>query len=409
MKQLLTFLFFSFQVFSQEKPNRDALFLKAKDLAHSEQRQEALLICEQIIAGDSLYWDAYVLEGRIYAWDKKWGKSRAIFNEVIKKKKYADAYDGKLDVEIWTSNFKEALKIADEALLIYPKNTVFLLKKAKAASSLKEYDTSISVLNELLSIDSQNKEASDLLRKVKALNTKNYIGTNSGIDIFSSIYKSQYLSSLEYKRITKYGSLIPRVSIASRFEKTGAQYEIDLYPKLSKGYSLYLNYGYSTSSLFPEHRMGLEFYKGLRNGFETSLGLRDLIINQKSILIYTGSLSKYYGNYLFSLRPFVTPRSNGISSALHLTGKKYLNDNLDYLMADLSAGSSLDGQQLLLLTDQKKATYYKSQKIGLSYVKSFKLLYEYKLGFTGQHMEVPFKAGDYIYAFNIDFGIKRKF
>ncbi|MBC7557484.1 MAG: YaiO family outer membrane beta-barrel protein [Chryseobacterium sp.] len=409
MKQLLTLLFISCQVFSQEKPNLDDLFLKAKDLAHSEQRQEALAICEQIIAGDSLYYDAYVLKGRIYAWDKKWDKSRVIFDEVINKKKYADAYDGKLDVEIWTSNFREALKIADEALLIYPHNTVFLLKKAKASNSLKEYDASISILNELLAVDSQNKEALDLLEKVKALNTKNYIGIDSGIDVFSSIYKSQYLTSLEYKRITKYGSFIPRANIANRFEKTGLQYEIDLYPKLSKGYSLYLNYGYSTSTLFPEHRMGAEFYKGLRNGYETSLGLRDLIINQKAILIYTGSLSKYYGNYLFSLRPFVTPRSNGISSSLHFIAKKYLNDNLDYFMADLSAGSSLDGQQLLFFTDQKKATYYKSQKIGLNYVKSLKLLYEYKLGFAGERMEVPFKSGDYIYAFGIDLAVKRKF
>lgn len=410
MKRMLILfvLFFSCQIFSQTEIKPDVLFSKAKEFIFSSQRQQASEICKQIIDVDPAYWDAHVLLGRINAWDKKFHQSREIFKDVISKIQYADAYDGLLDVEIWSGNFKEAIIVADSGLTYYPQNTNFLLKKAKALYGLKEYNEAALALNKLLSIDNKNRGALDLLDKTKIQTIKNQIGITNGIDVFSDIYKNRYLSSLEYKKSTKYGSFIPRINIANRFEKTGGQYEIDVYPKLKKPFSLYLNYGYSNSDLFPEHRIGAELYRGIEKGYEVSLGFRNLFLSDESILIYTGSFSKYYGDYVFSIRPFIAPKSNGTATSINVSAKKHLNDNLDYFMADFSAGSSPDNKQLFLSSDQNDMAYFESQQINLSYTKTFKLLYQYKLGCTVQRMEVPFNPRAYIYMFGVDLGLMRK-
>ena len=406
---LLLFLFFSFQIFSQTNIELDALFGKARELAFSGKRQEALVVCKQIIDANSSYWEAHVLMGRINAWDRKFNKSREIFKDVISQIQYVDAYDGLIDVEIWSGDFRQAIVVADSGLSYYPEHTSFLFKKARALFYLKEYEEAILVLNKLLAMENKNKEAQDLLAKIKPLSLKNKMGINNWTDVFSDIYKPRHLSSLEYQRNTKLGAFIPRINIANKFGKTGGQYEMDIYPKFGKQFSMYFNYGYSNSILFSKHRFGAELYKGIGKGYEVSLGFRDLILADESVMIYTGSLSKYYRNYLFSLRPYITPRTNSTETSLHFIAKKYLNDNLDNFMADVSAGSAPDSNQLFLSANQTGVVYFKSQQLSLSYNKTLKSLYEYKLGCSVQRMEVPFMPGDYIYVFGLDLGLKRKF
>lgn len=323
----------------------------------------------------------------------------------LSKINYADAYSGLLDVEIWSGNLKEAIIVADSALIYYPTNTHFMLKKAQALYRLKEYNESTLALNKLLYIDNHNMEALDLISKIKVQTIKNHLAIITGIDVFSNIYKNSYLSSLEYNRSTKYGSFIPRMNIANRFWKTGGQYEIDVYPKLKKPFSLYLNYGYSNSGLFPKHRTGVELYRGIGKGYEVSLGFRDLILSDQSIMIYTASFSKSYSGYLFSIRPFTAPKNNGTSISITCSAKKQFNDTADYFMVDLTVGSSPNSNQLFLSADQNDVAYFESKQLNVSYLKTFKLLYQYKLGCRVQRMEVPFNPGTYIYAFGVDLGL----
>lgn len=85
MKRLFLFvLFCSCQMFSQTEVEADDLFNKAKEYAFSNQRQQALEICKELIYTHTAYWDAYVLMGRINAWDKKFHQSRIIFKDVFK-------------------------------------------------------------------------------------------------------------------------------------------------------------------------------------------------------------------------------------------------------------------------------------------------------------------------------------
>ena len=47
--------------------------------------------------------------------------------------------------------------------------------------------------------------------------------------------------------------------------------------------------------------------------------------------IYVGSLSKYYGNWLFTGRVFVTPSSAGTSRSVHASFRRYLGGRGTYV------------------------------------------------------------------------------
>ena len=133
-----------------------------------------------------------------------------------------------------------------------------------------------------------------------------------------------HIASLQYSRKTPFGSVVLSGNIADLHKsgeaflskEIGKQIEIDLYPKITKWNYLYLSYGYSNSVLFPLHRVGFEIYQKLPKSFELSAGFRFLQFESttltntdtlKNIMIFTGSLGKYYKNFWFSFRPFLNP------------------------------------------------------------------------------------------------------
>lgn len=144
-----------------------------------------------------------------------------------------------------------------------------------------------------------------------------------------------HLASFDLSKKLKWGTVIGRINYANRnftsISKSGPQFEIDLYPKITKGFYAYVNGGYSSSSVFPKYRFGGELYKSLPSGFEISAGARYLDFSTAKVLIYTGNLGKYYKNYLFSLRPFVTSKTSGIDISGILLIRKYQNNPRNYI------------------------------------------------------------------------------
>jgi len=398
----------SFLGFTQNSINADSLFNVAREKAFSNSRKDAISICDSIIGSHPEYWDAYVLKGRVNAWNKNYPAARKILVDLLDKKVYNDGYRALMDVELWSKNYTDALVIADSAIIHYPNDIELQIKKAKAQFHLNEFDAAKTTLKNASLIDPENKEIIELLEKIKLASTKNEIGLTIGGDYFDQIYKPRHWLSLEYKRATKIGSIIPRLNLINRFGNTGVQAEIDAYLKFKPRFVLYLNYGVSTTTLFPDHRAGIELYKALGHGFEVSLGGRYLLFRPKYIIIYTGSVSKYFGNYLVSLRPFITPKTNGISTSFVLSGRKYFNDQLDNLRVDLSFGQSPD-QQNIFDDNANDIVFLKNYQIGLNYEKSFKSYYQWNVGVNFRRLEASFSEIIKINAYGFEIGINRRF
>jgi len=379
----ITIFFITFSNLTFSQSQNDSLFAEARKLGYAGKNIEARNICKILLNNDSTNSDYSLLLARLYAWDKNYDSTRLILNNLIdKNKSNFEALELAFTIEIWDNNYEKASKLCSNALQFYPSNENFLLQKAKILFNLKDYISSLDFVELILILYPDNQEAKDLLRKLKIETAKNEISLNYSFNIFQiNLLNSWQSSYLQYKRNTKYGSLIGRVNWANRFQKNGFQYEIDAYPKILKNGYLYLNYGFSNSSIFPKLRIGGEYFHSFQKGFEASLGFRYLEFDSSNVLIYTASVSKYFGNYWLSGRVFLTPKTNGISNSYNLALRKYYETKYDFVGLSVSYGMSPDDKQIIV---SDKNLNLKSFKIGTTYSKQFQdfWFYEIQLNFA---------------------------
>ena len=156
--------------------------------------------------------------------------------------------------------------------------------------------------------------------------------------------------------------------MAKRFGDTGFQYEIDAYPKISENNYGYLNYGFSQSSVFPDHRFGAEIFHSFPKAFEGSLGIRTLFFGSSDVTIYTGSVGKYISNYWISLRSYVTPGTTGTSVSGQLQMRRYFSDPENYIGLRLGYGVSPDDNRNLIDSSQKLTLKTRSVRMEFNHI-----------------------------------------
>jgi len=351
----------------------ETLLNKARQLAYNNGRAEARKICFQILNRDSTYWDAAVLLGRTYSWDSKHDSSRIALNKVIVKKPgYYDALEAIIDNELSDDKYLSAIKYADEGLLYLPDNEMFLFKKARALNKSGKTKESTALLSRILQINSSNKEAAKLLLDIKRAGRVNKFTMSYSTDIFNGSTPWNFASASIGRKTAHFGSVILRYNFANRFGNNGHQAEIDAYPAICKGIYVYFNAGVSNKKNFPFSRLSIEPYFKLPKSFEASIGIRYMnfdanrifALDSNKVIIYTGTIGKYFGSYWISVRPYFTKGTDAWSKSASLTVRRYFGDEDSYISLNLGTGMSPDEQQYAFNPDLK---FLKSNKISLDY------------------------------------------
>ncbi|MBT8280533.1 MAG: YaiO family outer membrane beta-barrel protein [Muriicola sp.] len=366
----------------------DLSLRRAMALASDGRREEARDTLHNILNQYPDYIDVKSLIAKTYSWDGDYEEARKHFNRITSdERKNKEVWVAAIRNEIFALNRNTALGLANKALLYLPED--------------KELD---SLRTRIIGAweDPSSSSPPDKGEATEANERSNSVAVFSSADIFDVVFDPMYYSGLEFNFGTKYGKIIPRINYSNRFQIDGTQYEIDLYPQFSKKVYAYLNYGYSRSEIYPEHRVGGDLYVNLPKGFETSLGARFLSFTDSDVAIFTGSAGFYKGNYYLSLRPYVTPRKNstmGISGVL--TARKYLKDANNYIGINAGMGFMPEFRQFLANTTLVAETllFVESQQLMAEYQFSFKdnpSLYRAHLGITRQ--EFIFAAGNYFWA-----------
>jgi YaiO family outer membrane protein len=342
---------------------------EARNLALSGERAKARQLC-RIILAQGYNSDVALLLGRTYAWDGKYDSTRIVFNEVLAHNpNNMEALNAFADVEYWSDNYTKAIEYCDMALKKDSTNEDFLLKKARILHSSEKYEDAVIILEKLIRINSSNAEAMKKLQEFRLDVMKNRIRLNYTIDQFDQSFNRApwQIMALSYGRKTKLGSVIARVNMAKRFGDTGFQYEIDAYPKISENNYGYLNYGFSKSSVFPENRIGAEWYHNFPKAFEGSVGIRTLFFSSSDVTIYTATFGKYISNYWISLRSFVTPGSDGTSVSGYLQMRRYFSDPENYFGLRLGYGVSPDENQNLVDENLNSRLNLKAMSVRLEF------------------------------------------
>jgi YaiO family outer membrane protein len=352
----------------------DELFSAARKKAFEDKNYPAAIeIAKQALVKSPEYADIRIFLGRLYTWEKKPDSARTEFNKVIASQPaYEDAYVALGNLEFWNDDTKKALEVVDSGLSKNPNSEPLLLLKAKFLADLNEWQSAETIITQVIKSNPQQTEARALATKIRANSAQNRVGINYDFVYFDKQFTDPWhLLSVDYGRQTSIGSIIGRVNYANRFSGNGLQFEVDAYPRLAKNIQAYVNFGLAEDvGIFPKYRAGLSLYASLPSSFEVEAGFRYLRFSDNT-WIYTASIGKYYKNFWFNFRTFLTPSNENVSQSFSLNTRYYFGGADDYFTLGLSTGLSPDEQRnnILLNTANYKL---KSNGVTLGYRKSFK-------------------------------------
>ncbi len=366
----------------------DASFFKARELAFAGKHHSAQDTLKRILTRYPDYTDVRNLLAKTYSWDAKYDEARKHLNKITStERQNKEAWIAAIKNEIYAKDSYIALGLANKALIYLPEDPDIMSLQGQLWDEIR-------ALGGVYPLTDKNKEEEKTF--------KNQMAIYNAFDVFDIVYEPMVYVGLEYIRETDAGKIIPRFNYANRFDINGLQYEVDFYPTLSKRFYGYLNYGFSDSDIFPNHRVGVELYANLPKAKEASLGIRylDFLDNQTTIL--TGSFGLYKGNYYFSLRPYIIPnQEENIAVSGSLTARKYLKTKEDYLGVILNMGFIPELRQLTANNTLLAETLYfiDSQQLFMEYQFSGRNpsnLYKAQLGVT--HQELVFEPGRFFWA-----------
>lgn len=332
----------------------DRLFKRAREIGGQKNYNFARRICYKILEKKPSYYDVRTYIGRTYSWEYAYDAARTEFSRVlIEKENDFEALSALIDVEYWTNNLDVAMNYLRLAMGYYPTSEALMIKKAKILLRQGDKEAAALSLRRALDLNPGNKDAIVLLNSMSDSRLSNRFSASYNTDYFNA-RDPQKLASIEIGRSFVFGSIIYRASYAEKFNNNGLQAEADGYLRFVKSNYLYVNLGFSDSKVFPDLRAGVEIFQKLPSSFELSGGYRYLRFSPPGTSIYTASLGKYYRNYWFAFRTYLTPKvSLGTEKFLQKTSQTYIlnirnyfDDADNYLGIRISRGQSPDEQKL---------------------------------------------------------------
>ena len=404
----------AFQMFGQEKKfngDPDSSFKTARELAFNKQRKQAQDTLVFILTKYPDYHDVREFLGTTYSWDEDYKKARQEFSYILEKdSKRKTTWIADIKNELWANMPFIALEKSNEALKIFSNDSEILYLKASAYEKTKNPLEALSTIQLVLNQNPDNQQAKEYKINLNKSLSQNTIGINSSVDIYSATFNPMQYYTFKYGRQTKYGSIIAKVNVNRRFDENGAQYEVDLYPKIAKGLYAYVNFGLANSFLFPDMRYGAELYKSLPKSFEVSLGFRTLKYSTSTTNIFTGSVGWYNGNNYWSFRPYLTPGDTGISKSGNLIFRRYRSDADNYLEVSAGIGYSPENNQNNISGNLAPIVELKSQKIKTGYYfSSSNKRNNWGTQFGVTHQEKSFDQGNYFWIYTLAVSWEVKF
>ena len=404
----LLFTMLSTPSFAQQVDNVDEAFLEARELAFDGKRAEARELAYAILEVAPDYHDVRILIARTYSWDGQYLDARDELEIVLDHiPNHRDALMASMDNEIWAENDGAATEMARVSARFYPIDVQILLKSANAYHSAGEYRAALQMLDRVDQLSPSNRESSDLRRSI-SISSQNYTLSGSyTYDWFSDVFDSAHKSYIQLSRRSPIGSFIARLNYADRFNTTGVQPEIDYYPSIADGWYGYLNFGYADSFIFPEYRGGAELHKSLPKAFEISAGFRYLKFQNSEVIIYTGTITKYQGNWLFTIRPYITPSDVGVSRSVNLRARRYFAGPDDYITFRGGFGFSPEERRFQDVSGD--VFFVESQFLGIDLFKSLRYNLGFFAGFDVARQELTFSPGDHVWVYTLNSGMQIRF
>lgn len=372
-KKICFFLFVIFissnRILAQENDlGSDELFQRARTLAFdAKDYPQAIKLSKQALAKSPNYTEVSIFLGRLYTWTDQIDSARLVFDQLDQRHvDDEDFFMAYASLAYWNDQATLANTIVDKGLSSHPTSENLLLLKAKINYSNNAYSTAKKAIDDLLRVNPKNTEARALSKNIEDYAAKNAVGLTYNFVHFDKQFDDDWhIVGVSYKRATPIGSVIFRTNYANKFADNGVQFELEAYPRISKMFYLYVGAGYSDNvGIFPNYRTGVSLYANLPASFEGEIGYRQLYFTD-NIWMYTASVGKYYQNFWFNLKTYLTPGQNNISQSYAGTIRYYTKGANDYLGFTTGTGISPEENRSNLLDNS--IYKLKTFKVGAEY------------------------------------------
>lgn len=370
-------------------PEPQDLVATARKLATSGHRPEALALLNKRLEEKRTDSDARTLRGIILSWDGHYDEARRDLEMVLAgHRDHGDALPALLNVEMWSDHPERAEELARDALKRNPTNPDLLLARARALKAMKRNREAFDEVQHLLLVDPGNQKAVSLASDLGDSLRQFTASFNHNTQWFSDGRTPWHENQIQLSRQTGIGSIIMRFDRANQYGENSQMVEIDAYPHIRPGMYLYLNAGYSPDNrLYPQTRLAADINQSLGHGWEGSAGIRQLHFGS-NIHIYTASITKYYGDWMFTGRTFITPDSIGTSRSGQFQVRRYLKSATDYWYVRVGYGSSpaeVTSLQDIQILNSDSFSAGINHAIGRRFMvmADFGYSYEDRLGITG--------------------------
>ena len=349
MKKIITIciwflLVSSAAVFAQDMEDLtvDQLYEKARTAAFDEENYEtARRYAYEALDRSPNYHGIRIFVARLYSWESNYEKAEEELDYVLDNDpQNRRALTALVDNQKWSGQMDAALEVTNRALQYYPGDIEFMLVKASVLYGMENYEEAEQTYKAILAEDSGNRKAREGLEDSQLQQMKYRAKISYRYDRFRTIFDPWHFTEFGLTRQTPIGSIIGRVEYAQRFGSDGVQFNVDAYPSIAPGLYAYVSAGYSQSPVHPDYRFGFSLYKSLPAAFELEAGIRYLDFGASQTDIYTLSLTKYRGSYLFTARTYLVPSSGGTSRSLNLVARRYFGTAETYISLNGGYGTA---------------------------------------------------------------------
>lgn len=313
---------------------------RARALALAGQRDEAITLLQDSVGRSPGNTDARVLLGTVLSWEGRYDEARRALDAVLTANPtHGDALLASINVELWSDHPGRAEELSRRGLRQRPADPQYLLARVRALVALKRSTEAADALERLLIIDPRNPQGLAVRQTLQENLRVWQARAGASYDGFSD-RGPWHESQASVSRRTPAGPILVRGSRAERFGLTDDQIEFEMYPRVRPGTYAYVSGAYAPKArLYPQYRYAADIFQGLGAGFEGSVGFRRLGFGS-GVNIYVGSLSKYYGNWLYTGRVFATPNRAGTSRSFHAAFRRYVGSSGTYLGMRYGRGAS---------------------------------------------------------------------
>lgn len=319
---------------AQDQPlTVDEQFSLARKAAYSDDNYDkARRIAYLALERSPDYHGIRLFIARLYGWEGDYESARRELEEVLNRDpENRSAFKALIDIESHTGNLKTALRTTDRAIDVYPGDEEFMLQQASVLYSFEKYAMTEEVYASILEMHPSSRDAREGLETARLEQMKHTVSLSYRHDRFNQVFEPWNFYELQLSRQTPYGSAIGRLQYANRFSQNGVQFNLDTYPSITSGFYAYLSGGLSDSPIYPRFRFGFSLYKTLPFALEVEGGIRYLNFTTSETYIYTSSLTKYWGNYMFTGRTYFVPSSQGNSLSGILLIRRYFSSAQSYV------------------------------------------------------------------------------